>query len=326
MSQRKEVTYSNYLHINELIKLTENDINHHEEHLFITVHQNFELWFRQILFDLTSVRDLLEKNKFQISPQEAILVTRRLARTEKILKNSMDSFDVIETMLPVEFLEFRDYIGTASGFQSAQNREIEVLFGIDDSKRVEYYGQHYSKSLQSDKEGLARVERRVHEMTLKTAFYTWLEEIYERVPDSFLVEYEKSIKKDIEENGKIWSRETDKVAENLEKRLVPWREFLKKDQFYKVRIAALFITSYLHEYPEYESVLSALLNLESTQSLWKSKHARMVETMIGRKPGTGGSSGVDYLDQTAKYRVFGELWSVRSQNIRPSALTPMKLL
>lgn len=99
--KRKEVTYSNYLHINEMISLQNKDkLNHHEEHLFIIVHQNFELWFNQILFDMTSVRDLFVKSKFNISREEALLCTRRILRSEKILKHSFGNFDIIETMHP----------------------------------------------------------------------------------------------------------------------------------------------------------------------------------------------------------------------------------
>lgn len=223
-------------------------------------------------------------------------------------------------------MEFRDYVGTASGFQSSQNREIEILFGIDDNQRINLYGQHYSKSLNSDDEGLKRVGKRLKEENLKNVIYGWLRNLYEKVPSEFIDVFKKAIEEDTLFNGKLWSKDTEKVENTLKTKLENFENFLKGDQeVIKVRVAALFITSYLNEYSEFEKLLDALLTFEMTFSLWKSHHSRMVERMIGRRSGTGGSSGVDYLDNTSKYRVFEDLWSVRNQNIKSSILQPMKL-
>jgi tryptophan 2,3-dioxygenase len=105
------------------------------------------------------------------------------------------------------------------------------------------------------------------------------------------------------------------------------REFLKpEDKVHRGRSGLLFIESYrelpLLAWPR--KLISTLIELEEAMVLWRSSHARMVERVIGRRVGTGGSSGVDYLDMTAKYRVFVDLWSVRSILIKKSALPELQ--
>ncbi|HIC61520.1 MAG TPA: tryptophan 2,3-dioxygenase, partial [Marine Group III euryarchaeote] len=104
-------------------------------------------------------------------------------------------------------------------------------------------------------------------------------------------------------------------------------QFLKPDgKVHRGRSGLLFIESYrelpLLAWPR--KLISTLIELEEAMVLWRSSHARMVERVIGRRVGTGGSSGVDYLDMTAKYRVFVDLWSVRSILIKKSALPELQ--
>ena len=92
------------------------------------------------------------------------------------------------------------------------------------------------------------------------------------------------------------------------------------------RAGLVFIESYrnlpLLAWPR--KLISTLIELEQSMILWRTSHARMVERMIGRRIGTGGSSGVDYLDMTTKYRVFVDMWSVRSILIKKEALPELK--
>ena len=103
--------------------------------------------------------------------------------------------------------------------------------------------------------------------------------------------------------------------------------FFEEDPVLRRRRAGLiFIESYrelpLLAWPR--KLISTLIELEQSMILWRSSHARMVERMIGRRVGTGGSSGVDYLDMTTKYRVFIDLWTVRSILIKKEALPEIK--
>lgn len=139
-----------------------------------------------------------------------------------------------------------------------------------------------------------RVEKRSKDENLKKVIHHWLKNVYEKVPSEFIENYKKSIEEDILHNAKIWNKDTEKVQISLKSKLENFETFLKGDEdVIKVRIAALFITSYLNEYSEFEKLIDSLLTFEMTFSLWKSHHARMVERMIGRRSGTGGSSGVE---------------------------------
>jgi tryptophan 2,3-dioxygenase len=104
MSKRKEVTYSNYLHVNDLIsKQNKDTLSFHDEHLFITVHQNFEIWFCQIIFELDSIKDLLEKSQCSLSRQEALLIGKRILRSQFILQSSMTNFDILGIIIFITF-------------------------------------------------------------------------------------------------------------------------------------------------------------------------------------------------------------------------------
>ena len=110
----------------------------HDEHLFIIIHQTFELWFRQILWDLRSVVALFAAP--QIAEDQVGTVVTRFERVSRIMRVLISQFDVLETMSPLSFLEFRDFLFPASGFQSLQFRLIEITLGLKDEHRVLYGG------------------------------------------------------------------------------------------------------------------------------------------------------------------------------------------
>lgn len=119
-----ELTYSNYLKIKDLLNLQElkSNPNEHDEMLFIIIHQTYELWFKQILHELDYLSNLLINNQLYKA-------LHTLKRINTILKVLVHQVDILETMTPLEFLSFRDYLESASGFQSAQFRELEFLLG-----------------------------------------------------------------------------------------------------------------------------------------------------------------------------------------------------
>ena len=123
----KSLTYASYLRVDELLNLQtpKSDGPHgpqHHEMLFIIIHQLYELWFKQILYEIDYLITLLRANE----PARAAHVTRRVLA---ILKTVVAQLDVLETMTPLEFNSFRNFLESASGFQSAQFREIEFVFG-----------------------------------------------------------------------------------------------------------------------------------------------------------------------------------------------------
>ena len=298
-------TYSEYLRLEELLKLQtgidgdEKKLSNDELH-FILVHQNFELWFKLIINELKCTRDILDSNYVEeTSLPQAVHHMTRVIETFKLMSQQ---WKVMETLEPQDFLNFRDELGTASGFESFQMREMESLMG---KKWID------GKPIGKDES----TEKSLYDVTCD-----WLE----RTP------IQGSTQDSPNDNEKV----NTFIKQYLEahKRLYPDTnqeaiDFFEQDSVLRRRRAGLiFIESYrelpLLSWPR--KLISTLIELEESMILWRSSHARMVERIIGRRIGTGGSSGVDYLDMTTKYRVFIDLWSVRSILIKKEALPTLK--
>ena len=298
-------TYSEYLRLEELLKLQtgvkggKRSISNDELH-FILVHQNFELWFKLIINELRSTRDILASDYVEETKlPQAVHHMNRVIETFNLMAQQ---WKVMETLEPQDFLNFRDELGTASGFESFQMREMEALMG---KKWID--GKPAGKDDSNEKS--------LYEVTCD-----WLE----RTP----IQGSTSTSPDDENQVNVF------ISEYLaaHKKLYPDTHqdavtFFEEDSSLRRRRAGLvFIESYrelpLLAWPR--KLISTLIELEESMILWRSAHARMVERMIGRRIGTGGSSGVDYLDMTTKYRVFIDLWSVRSVLIKKEALPPLQ--
>ena len=293
-------TYSEYLRLEELLKLQtgvkggKRSISNDELH-FILVHQNFELWFKLIINELRSTRDILASDYVEETKlPQAVHHMNRVIETFHLMAQQ---WKVMETLEPQDFLNFRDELGTASGFESIQMREMEALMG---KKWID--GKPAGKDDSNEKS--------LYEVTCD-----WLERTpiqgsnSENQVNDFISEYLAAHKKLYPDTHQ------DAVT------------FFEEDSSLRRRRAGLvFIESYrelpLLAWPR--KLISTLIELEESMILWRSSHARMVERMIGRRIGTGGSSGVDYLDMTTKYRVFIDLWSVRSVLIKKEALPPLQ--
>jgi tryptophan 2,3-dioxygenase len=123
-----ELTYNKYLQITELTGLQnlKSEPKEHDEMLFIIIHQAYELWFKQILHEVGHLIVKLEQNQL-------IAAQKTLKRVNTILKVLVHQIDILETMTPLEFLSFRNYLESASGFQSSQFRELEFALGLKQS-------------------------------------------------------------------------------------------------------------------------------------------------------------------------------------------------
>ena len=124
---QRAVTYASYLRIDDLLALQvpRSDGPEHDEHLFIVIHQVYELWFKQVLHELAAIQRVLEAG-------DTDAALHLLNRVLKILKTLVAQVDVLETMTPLQFLSFRGRLDSASGFQSAQFRAIEATLGRRD--------------------------------------------------------------------------------------------------------------------------------------------------------------------------------------------------
>ena len=129
---RAALTYSSYLALDEVLGAQRPRSEEHDELLFIVIHQVYELWFKQLLHEGAQLQRLLEAGN---TPH----ALHTLKRILTILKTIVAQIDVLETMTPREFLSFRDRLDEASGFQSAQFRELEALLGRREARVLENY-------------------------------------------------------------------------------------------------------------------------------------------------------------------------------------------
>src|SRR3954470_24122509 len=133
------MNYWEYIHVEELLALQggfdddESKIGN-DETLFIVVHQIYELWFKLILRELTTARDLFRQNP--VPDIQLASAVRSFKRVVAIFEQAIAHFRVMETLTTRDYLEFRDRLIPASGFQSAQLREIEILLGLEDGTRI----------------------------------------------------------------------------------------------------------------------------------------------------------------------------------------------
>ena len=354
-------TYWDYIAVEELLSLQrglDDDESRldNDEVLFITVHQIDELWFKLALRELVAIRDLFARAPV---PEQALAsAVRGVRRMALLMSNAAQHFALMETMTTRDYLAFRDKLMPASGFQSAQLREIEILMGLDDSQRIGFgHGGGYLDALRnqdgSPSPALLRVQKRLADLpTLKTALYDWLYRtpIQGSTPDGpedasivgrFIEEYVAALEREAdgraaalpsqgfgpEDQARIERRYRDEVESA--RKFLCGEDVAPDDRLRisRIRAALVFIESYrelpLLAWPR--EVVDGIVALEQAFLVFRQRHARMVERVIGRRTGTGGSSGVDYLDQTAlQYRVFGEVWAVRTLLMRTAALPPLQ--
>lgn len=273
MNHYKHVTYISYLKVDELLQLQQplSDGPEHDELLFITIHQVYELWFKQILHETAALQKFLEKGDTHRS-------LALLGRIRTIMKTCVSQLDILETMTPLQFNSFRARLSSASGFQSAQFRELEAVLGRRDQageKADRKSGMGMAEHLIPGSSARARVEAAMIRPSLWDSALRYFHS-RARLPKD-------AIKRDV---TKAWEP-NEKVQEVLIK-------LHKKD-------------------PEAAMVSEALVDFDEGLQEWRYRHVKMVERTIGRKVGTGGSSGVGYLSSTLFHPVFPDLWEIRSK-------------
>lgn len=156
-----ELTYSTYLHLDQLLDLQEPRSSpvEHDELLFIVVHQTYELWFKLLLHEFEKIqRDFRDGHLYG-----AIATFKR---TRTIMKTMVEQVDIVETLTPMSFNSFRDRLDTASGFQSSQFRELEFLLGYKRGDMLRYQ--------QQGTEEYDRLVRRLQEPSVVDCFYDFL--------------------------------------------------------------------------------------------------------------------------------------------------------
>ncbi|MDX1684279.1 MAG: tryptophan 2,3-dioxygenase family protein [Saprospiraceae bacterium] len=311
----------------------------HEETLFIIIHQVYELWFKQILHEVESVNEMFDNDR--IDERNLGIVVQRLDRVREIMKLIIQQIVVLETMTPLDFLDFRGYLFPASGFQSYQFRMLEAMLGLPDEQRITYHGQHYTSVFPDDiKKKLLEAEKN----SLFDAVEAWLE----RTPFlqfegfRFIEQYKSAVERMIEkEQAAI--KESEFLSEKMKSQRLEmlgstetyFNAILDKEVYdekrekgelklsYKACVAALLINLYRDE-PLLHlpfKFLNALVDIDELFTTWRYRHAQMVLRMLGKKIGTGGSSGHEYLLKTAfRHQIFTDLHNISTLLIPRSEL------
>src|ERR1700744_2100110 len=174
--ERPPVYYSEYLQLEKILNAQEPEsgkegIRANDEMLFIIIHQAYELWFKQILHELRIVREIFSQPNIHNSAPDIYNSVHRLKRVSRILDIAVSQMGILETMTPLDFLDFRDLLRPASGFQSIQFKMIEASLGLAYDNR---HGKSYylSQLKPADIEIVKSVE---DEKSLLTLINSWLE-------------------------------------------------------------------------------------------------------------------------------------------------------
>lgn len=312
--------YSEYLQLDKVLNAQQLESQKlgrpaHDEMLFIIIHQTYELWFKQILFEVTSVQSMLNGEKIDDNGPELHKISMRLNRVVEILKVLVHQIDVMETMTALDFLDFRDMLRPASGFQSVQFKELEARLGL---KMEQRHGKDYytSQLTTSDKTYIESVplENSVLELCAgwlgRMPFMEDLEKIF------FWSQYERLYSASLSD-GEMTNMHSFRDLFMEPKNGETTRLNLQQ------RRSALFIMLY-RDLPIMQNpfrVLNLLLEIDEFLANWRWRHMNMVHRMIGLRAGTGGSSGKGYLREAAmRHYIFGEIAELSSFMIERSKL------
>ncbi|XP_046394532.1 tryptophan 2,3-dioxygenase [Ischnura elegans] len=316
----------------------------HDEHLFIITHQAYELWFKQIIFELDSVRALM--NSEDMDESQTLEILKRLHRIVLILKLLVDQVMILETMTPLDFMDFRNYLSPASGFQSLQFRLLENKLGVRQEQRVKY-NQNYRRVFGNDESAIAAIEKSESEPSLVELVQRWLERTpglqvegfdfwgkYRRAVIALLHQHKVKAKNapteaarthqlaDIERRKAVFDSVFDEAAHEA---LVARGE---RRFSHRALQGAIMITFYRDEprFSQPHQMLTLLMDIDSLITKWRYNHVIMVQRMIGSQHlGTGGSSGYQYLRSTLsdRYKVFLDLFNLSTFLIPRSHIPPL---
>lgn len=344
-SKYSSVHYNSYLQVDKITsaQTLRSDLlgqHAHDEMLFIITHQVYELWFKQINHELRAI--MQDFSGHNVNEQNVGIAEVRLGRIVEIMKLLVQQIGVLETMTPLDFLDFRNYLFPASGFQSYQFREMEVMLGLKENKRLTYNGKPYACVFASAQQStLGNMEK-------SNSLFDMIEDWLERIPFlefgdfNFVDAYRKAVNimLQAEKEAIISSDILSDESKEMRLRMLGdtntyFAGVMDESQHaqmvaegrlslsYKATLAALFINLYRDEpilHVPFQ-LLSRLVDIDDILTTWRYRHAQMVMRMLGRKVGTGGSSGHEYLSATAAHHhIFADFHNVSTLLIPRSSL------
>jgi tryptophan 2,3-dioxygenase len=319
VEQRPPVYYSEYLQLDKILDAQNTEsgkegIRADDEMMFIIIHQSYELWFKLILHELDIVAGIFKQVEIPNNSPDIFNAVHRIKRVCKILEACVNQMSIVETMTPLDFLDFRDLLRPASGFQSIQFKIIEAKLGLAYEHR---FGKGYYLS-QLNQADIDRVKKAESDVSILVLLNRWLERMpftenqhywKDRGTDSFWKVYTNAYSESLSENEKgnldvyqrLFGDEKDYPID---------RSFSKA-----ANRSALFIMLY-RDHPMLHlpfELVSSLLEIDQLLSMWRHRHIHMVQRTIGKRVGTGGSTGADYLKSAAdSHYIFKEMAELTS--------------
>jgi len=324
--------YGTYLQIEKIIgsqfpvSFKEGNEPAHDEMLFIIIHQAYELWFKQILFELDYCSTVFEKETINDNSEDLNLVRHRLQRVTKIYQLLNQQVEILDTMTPLDFLEFRNLLTPSSGFQSKQFRLIEAKMGLQMNKR--HNEDYYKRTNEGGftKEDFNHINQVEDKPSIQQLINKWLE----RLPFFDTKYWEDFTDNNIDSVHPFWTAYRNVYKEGLTERetqKIDDFDFVFFDKVNAIRSseeqhslrssfsakglqAALFIMLY-RDFPMFQTsyqILDSLIEIDHLMATWRHKHLVMVRRMIGMRVGTGNTSGAGYLEGALnKHFVYKEL-------------------
>lgn len=344
------MNYDQYLRVTDLLRLQhpksrEMGRDAHDEMLFIIVHQVYELWFKQILTEIDSVLELFANERIDERWMEAIHA--RLVRVTEIQKLLVDQIKVLETMTPLDFLDFRDLLIPASGFQSFQFRLFEMKLGLKRFDRLKFNQSEFDEALRPEQMESVRLSEK--QPTLFEQVERWLArtpfldikgfDFWKTYQDTVVTTLEQDLKR-INDSNQLSPEFKARNTQILETSLANFRTLFDENAFENARATGLWRLSYravhaalliqlYRDQPVLQlpfRVLTALQDIDEWLTTWRQRHGLMAKRMLGARVGSGGSSGYQYLSETAdKHRVFNDFLQLTTYFLPRSRLPELPL-
>ena len=259
-----DLSYDGYLSLDKLLDSQNARTDSHDEMLFIIIHQASELWMKLCIHEIAAAMREVENDNLDAA-------FKMLSRVSRIQGQLRQSWAVLSTMTPSDYLSFRDDLGQSSGFQSFQYREIEYALGNKNAALMEVH--------RNNPQRYERLKRVLH----APSFY------------DLCLQHLARRRFDIP---------ADVLQRDWSKAYVPSR---------KVETAWAEIYASTGEHWQQYELAEKLVDLDHEFQMWRFSHMKTVERIIGYRKGTGGTSGVAFLEKALSLRFFPELWTVRSE-------------
>lgn len=257
------MSYSDYLALDRLLDCQRPLSSQHDEMLFVIIHQTTELWMKLVIHELDAARRHIRADDLQPA-------FKMLSRVSRIQAQLIQSWDVLSTLTPSDYMSFRDVLGTSSGFQSHQYREVEFMLGNRNPAMLKPFE---------------------HDTAIHTRLAAALDE-----PGI----YDEAIRLLARSGHTIDEAELN-------------RDF-GMTRVQSASVEAAWLAVYVNAEANWQTyeLAEKLVDMEDWFRQWRFRHLTTVERIIGRKRGTGGTAGVDYLASAVNIRLFPELWAVRT--------------